>query len=259
MGQGDQLIGSGMARGAKARGKRIAFGDGRRILWDRHSAEIFRGNPNVAQPGSEMADDLEWVPFYKGHRIYNRIQDNRWVWNREFRATPGEIFLNRKEQAWAAGIGSGFILIEPNVEDFKGWAPNKRWPYERYDEVAACLGREGFEVVQLDHGGRHRIPTARQVKSPNFRHGLAALKPSALYIGPEGGMHHGAAAVGVPGVVIFGGFIPPRVTGYATHTNLTGGAEACGSLTSCRHCRDALRAISASIVFEASMIMLRNP
>jgi hypothetical protein len=34
-----------MARGAAARGKRIAFGDGKKILWDHHSELIFRGKP----------------------------------------------------------------------------------------------------------------------------------------------------------------------------------------------------------------------
>jgi hypothetical protein len=41
-------------------------------------------------------------------------------------------------------------------------------------------------------------------------------------------------------VVLFGGFIPPAVTGYNTHTNLTGGAVACGSFLPCDHCRAAM-------------------
>jgi hypothetical protein len=258
MGYGDALMGTGLARGARARGKRIAFGDGRSIMWDKHSREIFRGNPNIAQPGDELAHDLQWIPFYKGHRLYNAVRNGRWAWNYDFKAIPGEVFLTDEEEAWAARIGSGFILMEPNVEDFKNWAPNKRWAYERYDDVAARLRREGFDVVQLEHGGAHRMPSARLVASPDFRHGLAALRRSALYIGPEGGMHHGAAVVGVPGVVIFGGFVPPAVTGYSTHINLTGGAEACGSLTACRHCREAMKAISADSVFYAAMKVLRT-
>lgn len=258
MGYGDGLMGTGLARGARARGKRIAFGDGRSIRWDKHAREIFRGNPNIAEPGDELANDLEWIHFYKGHRLYNEVRNGRWAWNRSFKAIPGEVFLTAAEEAWAETLGSGFVFMEPNVEDFKNWAPNKRWPYERFDDVALRLRREGFDVVQLEHGGAHRISHARLVSSIDFRHGLAALKRSALYIGPEGGMHHGAAAVGVPGVVIFGGFVPPEVTGYSTHINLTGGAQACGSLTACRHCREAMKAISADSVFDAAMTLLRN-
>jgi hypothetical protein len=64
-------------------------------------------------------------------------------------------------------------------------------------------------------------------------------------------MHHGAAAVGTPAVVIFGGFIPPAVVGYDMHVNLTGGAEACGSLNKCLHCRAAMEKISVEEVYQA--------
>jgi hypothetical protein len=69
-------------------------------------------------------------------------------------------------------------------------------------------------------------------------------------------MHHGAAAVGVGGVVLFGGFIPPQTTGYAIHANLTGGAEACGSLAACAHCRDAMDRIEVEEVVEHAMARL---
>jgi hypothetical protein len=70
-------------------------------------------------------------------------------------------------------------------------------------------------------------------------------------------MHHGAAALDVPAVVIFGAWIPPAVTGYAMHANLTGGATtACGSLRPCNHCRDALDAIKLTDVTQAVKALL---
>jgi ADP-heptose:LPS heptosyltransferase len=108
------------------------------------------------------------------------------------------------------------------------------------------------DVVQFNFKAGHVIPGARQLKTPSFRHAMAALSRAALYIGPEGGLHHASGAVGIPAVVIFGGFIPPAVTGYATHTNLTGGAEACGSLHACEHCREAMNAISVPDVMDAA-------
>jgi ADP-heptose:LPS heptosyltransferase len=92
-----------------------------------------------------------------------------------------------------------------------------------------------------------------QLETRSFRDVLAVLANASLYIGGEGGLHHGAAAVSIPAVVIFGGFIPPSVTGYATHANLTGGAEACGSLKPCAHCRKAMAAISIDDVYGAAM------
>lgn len=259
MGYGDQLLATGLARGAKARGKRIAFGDKLRILWDQHSAEMFRGNPNIAKPGSERDPDLEWVPFYKGHRIYNRqnATKNRWEWNLEFHATPGEVFFDGREKQNGRRYGNGFVLIEPSVETWKSVAPNKDWGRERYQEVATRLRKDGYRVAQFGHDKVHpTLEGVERLKSISFRDALSIMSHASLYIGPEGGLHHGAAAVGIPGVVLFGGFIPPSVTGYETHTNLTGGATACGALGTCRHCRKAMAAISPDEVYEAAKARL---
>lgn len=255
---------TGIARGAASRGKRIAFGDGRQIIWDQHSQAIFRGpdlkthNQNIAAPGDEGAEDLEWVPFYKGHRLYN-TQDhfhNRWRWNMDFRATPGEVTFAKFEIAFAKNVRQGCVVIEPNLPEFKSCRANKQWPVDRYDKLARYLRKTNQEVVQFYYNSGHRIPYARQVKTTNFRQAMAILARAALYIGPEGGMHHAAAAVGIPAVVLFGGFIPPQVTGYDTHTNLTGGAEACGSLDTCPHCKAAMEAITVDSVHDAALAYL---
>jgi hypothetical protein len=57
-------------------------------------------------------------------------------------------------------------------------------------------------------------------------------------------------------VVLFGGFIPPQVTGYPGHVNLTGGAVACGSLQRCSHCQAAMNAISVDEVHAAALGLL---
>jgi ADP-heptose:LPS heptosyltransferase len=250
---------TGIARGAKKRGKRIAFGDGKHIIWDHHSQDIFAHNVNIARPGCESHSDLEWVPFYKGNRIYNTQGDGRWIWNMDFRATPGEVIFNHSEQRAANRFGRDFVLIEPNVPHWKSVAQNKDWGFGRYEEVAKRLRRAGVRVVQFNYGLNRPLLTGVQpVTTRSFRDALAILGRAKLYVGPEGGLHHGAAALGVPGVVIFGGFIPPQVTGYASHVNLTGGAEACGSFKPCQHCRDAMAKIKVEEVVDASLGKLRK-
>lgn len=264
MGLGDNLMAAGMAKGAAARGKRIAFGNYRQIIWDHHSETVFQGNPNIAPPGSEKDPDIEWIQYHRGHRIYNRQgRDSEgrevWLWNMRFSAKPGEIYFTDEEKEWAAQRGRGFVVIEPNVPAFKSVASNKQWPVERYQEVATALRRRGHKVIQFHHDhGRHKLDGLELVKTPTFRHALGVLANASLYIGPEGGLHHGAAAVGVPGVVLFGGFIPPAVTGYAGHTNLTGGAEACGSLRECEHCRVAMDRIGVPDVLGAAEVHLNR-
>lgn len=250
---------SGLARGAAQRGRRIAFGDGRRIIWDHNSAEIFRNNPNIAPPGSEGAADLEWVDFYKGNRRYNTHDrlNQRWIWSSSFRPVPGEIVLDIREFAFARQFGAGFVIVEPNVPAWKTSAPNKQWPVDRYAEVTRRLVEDGYDVRQFDFGPGYRLPV-KQIATPKFRLALAVLRNARLFIGPEGGMHHGAAAVGVPGVVIFGGFIPPRLTGYDMHTNIAGSDTFCGSLNPCQHCRQAMDAITVDQVYRAATERLKS-
>jgi ADP-heptose:LPS heptosyltransferase len=214
---------------------------------------IFRGNPNVAPPGSEGAKDLEWIAHYKGHRLYNHLGSDRWIWHMEFRPVPGEIFFDDREKALARSIQSGFVLIEPNVPVHKSVAVNKQWPDDRFQKVADDLRADGRRVVQLAYqGARYHLQNVERISTASFRDALAVLSRAALYVGHEGGMHHGAAALDVPGVVIFGGFIPPSVTGYDLHVNLAAGGEACGSLRQCNHCRDALNAITVEQVTGAA-------
>jgi ADP-heptose:LPS heptosyltransferase len=120
--------------------------------------------------------------------------------------------------------------------------------------VADELISQGRSVVQFfpDLKAGPRLRGVRQIRTLTFRDAVAVLKNSALYIGPEGGMHHAAAAVDVPGVVLFGGFIPPSVTGYDTHTNLVGSDYFCGSFTACKHCADAMNSISIETVLKAA-------
>jgi ADP-heptose:LPS heptosyltransferase len=246
-----------MARGAQDRGKRIAFGDGKKIIWDQHSREIFRKNKNIAIPRTEHQSDVEWIPFYKGNRLYNKFAGNRWIWNLDFRAIPGEIVFDKEEIDFSKRIKPGFILIEPNVPWHKSVAPNKDWGKAKYQAAANELISRGYEVAQFSFG-QVRLSGVRVIPVSSFREAAIALTRSRMAILPEGGLHHGAAAVGVRAVVLFGGFIPPVVTGYPGHTNLNGGFEACGSIFKCDHCRAAMEAISVESVINATEEILRG-
>lgn len=251
MGSGDEIIGTGLARGLRARGKLAAFGDGRKIIWGPWCAEMFKHNPNIAMPGSEQRGDLEWIAHYKGARKYNKLVNGRWHWNYDFKVTPGEFFFNEAEKRLpndCSWLGK-FIVIEPNVEWQKSVAPNKDWGAKNYDEITQRLLGQGYRVLQFIHkNSRRRLRGVDTMELHKFREAIAVLSAAKLYIGPEGGMHHAAAAVGINAVVIMGGFIPPSVVGYDAHINLTGGAEACGTIGRCEHCRKAMNKISVDEV-----------
>ena len=268
-GYGDELIRSGLARGAAARGKRIAFGrkDMKALMWGPHSHEVFKGNPNVAQPGTEHDADVEWIEDYKGHRLYCTPGGKGFVWNTSFNPQPGELYFDEIEKVAGAIHGDGFVVMEPNLPR-KIVAPNKEWPRARFEQLAARLAREvGLRVVQFRaplhdqayHGGRFiQLGDAVIIPTRSFRDAAAILAHAAVYVGHEGGMHHCAAAVGVRGVVLMGGFIHPGAVGYRGHVNLTGGSRACGSIKPCQHCREAMDRITVDQVFDATMGIIND-
>jgi hypothetical protein len=257
MGFGDEIMATGFARGAAKRGKKIAFGDGRKIIWGPWSAEMFKDNPNIALPGQEFAKTTEWCHHYKGHRLYNHQENGRWIWHYDFRAIPGEFYFDDDEQKLATHR-AGFVVIEPNVPWWKPVAPNKDWGEHNYRELAKRLFDRGFDLVQFKHKNTRRIiADAKLIEHDQFRKSIAVLSRAALYVGPEGGMHHAAAAVGVPAVVLFGGFIPPEIMGYQDQINLTGGARACGNTRPCDHCKQAMANISVDEVVASCMLKLK--
>lgn len=259
MGYGDEIMGTGMAKGAAARGVKIAFGDKkqRRLHWTPRTAMIFRSNPNIARP-SDSLRHVEWIAHYKGHRLYNHQTYNKWVWHYDFRVKPGEFYFSKQESDFAKIQTPGFILIEPNVPAWKSVSPNKDWGLKNYQAVADALREQGHFVCQFVNGPR-QLERVHRIAAADFRYAAAVLTQAALFIGPEGGLHHAAAAVGTKAIVLFGGFIPPEVTGYDFHINLTGDSErACGSLHSCDHCKRAMQSITAQTVIEAAEKEMRH-
>ncbi len=66
------------------------------------------------------------------------------------------------------------------------------------------------------------------IETKTFREALAILNKASVFVGTDGGLHHAAAALGIPSVVIWTGFSSPRHLGYDTHRNIHDGSEPCG-------------------------------
>jgi hypothetical protein len=252
MGRGDDIIATGLARGPSKRGKRAAFGDGRKIVWGPFSEIVFRHNPNVARPGEEQCSDLEWVAHYKGSRIYNKLTGSKWLWNYDFKVIPGQFFFDAAERSFRDKVDDGFVLVEPNLEWHKSVSANKDWGHQKYQALTDLLLKDGYNVIQFSYG-KNRLRGVKTLQTPTFRHAMAALSKARFAVLPEGGMHHGAGALGIRAVVLFGGFPSPQVTGYDIHRNLTGGVEACGSILACPHCKAAMANISVDEVYAAAV------
>lgn len=174
--------------------------------------------------------------------------ERQWTWQRwgaEWggRAPKGELYFTDDEMRFAEHY-AGEVIVEPTIKP--GASPNKDWGIERWRELARLLGIETLHMGPNQHvllGG------ARFVSTPSIRAAAAIIAKAKLVICPEGALHHIAAAVGTPAVVIFGGYISPEVTGYEGQTSLfTGDGLGCGMRVPCEHCAACMARIEPEMV-----------
>ena len=156
------------------------------------------------------------------------------------------------------GIGE-FAILNPGA----GWGA-KRWPAERYGEVAGKLADQGIASI-LNYGpGEEELVRAAEAASGGTARAMsstiteliALTRRARLFIGGDTGPMHLAAALRVPVVAIFGPTDPARNGPYGTPSIVLRSAE---SVTS--HARRAapdegLLAIGSDAVVAAARELL---
>jgi len=210
-------------------------------------SELFSGVPYLLQRPERMR--YQRLVNSSGHRPYIKAKHaDRWVW-RPYKPEPADIIFTPAELAFAEPY-RGSIMLEPSVKDIGH--KNKDWGLLYWLKLANAMhsDRLGPVIQCVKEPTIRGLPHAKIVTTKGFRLTAAVLSVCKAYVGPEGGLHHAAAAVGVPAVVIYGGFISPNITGYAQHRNLFTGGEPCGMRTDCPHCRKAMLDITPSMVLK---------
>lgn len=205
-------------------------------------------NPRIARP-DELGEFQALRPRDGYRRPYTAHKTERqWTWQRwgdEWGgcAPRGELYLTEAEKAFGEQH-AGLVLIEPTIKP--GASPNKQWngwrDLVRYLPDAVHMGQN-----------QHVEVGARFLHTPSIRMAAAVIARAKLVITHEGALHHIAAAVGTPAVVIFGGYISPEVTGYAEQVSLfTGDGLGCGMRVPCNHCARCMNQIESAMVEAAA-------
>ncbi len=263
MGYGDDIMVTAEARRLKEVDPqaKIVVGDGVREVWS--ETGVFDRNPHLSRLADVAPGDrIVWLRNYYGCRPYldyERSEPGRRQAFRPYRAEPGVLCFSREETAHAAALVAArrqampVVAIEPNVD----FGPTKDWGFERWQATVDSL-RDRVTFVQPSYG-RPILDGVHAIES-TFRSFAAVLLHCDLYVGPEGGLHHAAAAVGLAGVVVFGGRISPQLTGYDLHDNLYVEAPGspCGMIEPCQHCRACFAAIPVERVVASVQQLLRR-
>lgn len=236
---------AGAARASYAR-------TGRRVqIFDRNGQPrwhpLWEGLQYIARPGETGAFDR--ITNGPGVRPYHTGKSNeRWTYNLDFRADRAEIVLTDAELAFGAQL-AGRIIVEPHIKAKA--SPNKQWGWVRWNKLAYLARERGIVVTQLGIDGTATLEFADFVATPTIRHAAAVLRHARAAVLPEGGLHHLAAAVGLPSVVLFGGFTPVELTGYEGHVNIGASlGDACGMRVPCKHCEQWMASITPERVLD---------
>jgi hypothetical protein len=209
------------------------------MSWD---GQVFANNPRMA---SNSDTDVVWVKNYQGHRPYLKgTKNGRLLFNDDYKPRVGEVYFNQLEKKNIDKIDKDYIVVEPNVKRVYAHTVNKAW--HGWDELL----KHDLPWLQLGDVTVKRYTKWKE--TTNFREALQVLSKAKLFVGTDGGLHHAAAALGIPSVVIWTGFTSPRHLGYDTHRNIHDGSEPCGTYDSvCQHCLLKSKAITVEQVLDA--------
>lgn len=213
--------------------------------------------------------DVHFVEHYPGNRVYiDKHKSNSSKLH--FLDLSSHVLFNY-QMHWSAPEASrindlryryrNHIIIEPKIKATTS-SSNKDWGLPKYMELAEILNKRGFKILEIGSDvNEKKFLNSEFCITDNFRDACLLLSSVSCYVGPEGGLHHAAALLGTPAVVIFGGFISPKVTGYSEHINFyiddSTHPYGCGNLKNCMHCKDAMKLIEVEHVLSKVLNLLQ--
>lgn len=218
--------------------------------------EAWHGNPAwVYDGGHKIIDGASVRPYHIGPL------SGKGIWVLTHRPRAGKVWLTKAERDFATaelrrlGLSNRpFAVVGVDVKP--NASVNKNWGLNNWQEVVYNMP---IPVVQLLQNKNDKpLDGAIGIHTGHFRQAMAIMRHAALVMCNEGGNHHMAASMRVPAVVIFGAFIPPSVTGYDFHRNISVETKEgyCGNFGECAHCNKAMASITpAMVMFHVKQIL----
>ena len=166
------------------------------------------------------------------------------------------------DRAWIPpGSAEGELPTGPFIfaSPFAGWA-SKQWPLDNYVLLARTLKAEGLPLVMnVPPGFRGKFAEMPELRI--HESGLPGLidatRRATAIVGVDSGPMHLAAALGKPGVAIFGPTDPVRNGPFHSHLAVLRDAHAATSYKRQDEIDPSMRAITADQVKEALLCSIR--
>jgi len=270
MGYGDEIMSTGFARIAKQKypDKQIIIGSTKKERI--YESEIFKNNPNITTIKNLKPNiNKVWINSYKNNRPYflkSKSNKEKIIWNYNYRPVKGDLFFDNEEKNYANLIFEELkkkrnlkfknkfkkiVYIETSrisKDNTRLGFQNRNWSFENWNNFVKYF-KEDIFFIQSKHKDSKAIDGVFTFES-NFRNACSVMSMCDLFVGWEGGFAHAAAALNKKAVVIFGGWIDPKITGYDFHENIYINIEGspCGMRNYCDHCQKCIKLISTELV-----------
>lgn len=263
MGWGDYVMTSGIVRRLKNQNPNLQILIKEPFNNTRQYRDIFYKNPYLT-----LTDNFnENKPHVKVPRILAGTtdeQNNRIIWNKERVAEIGNLYPKSSETSFADKTIA--IIVEDWVSKHKKkpkgiifisdtpkknvklnnkivsyeHSVNREWGRNKWIEFSNICS-ENYILIKTSTENKNDIDGTYNVVC-DFRTSYSIMAKCDFFIGNEGGLAHLWAITEKKGIVLFGHWISPLVTGYSFHINLTiNSNNHCGSLKKCEYCIDYFR------------------
>jgi heptosyltransferase-1 len=207
------------------------------------------------------------VLLHKAHVIEQACEIASLAANEPLRPAKAMLPVDEAAEAWCASRlqqmgGRRFVVMNPGA----GWGA-KRWPIERYGEVAAGLAAHGYLTLVNAGPGEETLAEAvvaasrhtAQMVFGSIGQLTSFLRHASLFIGGDTGPLHLAAALQCPVAGIYGPTDPARNGPYATLNIVLRHPESKRDHTRHAAPEAGLLTITPQAVLQAALTLLQEP
>ena len=270
MGWGDYIMTTGIVRRLKNENPNLQVLIKEPYNDTRQYKDIFYKNPYITSIDS-FNNKLPYVKIPRVLAGINNEFNDRIIWKKERVAEVGDLYTKKKEEKFAEdSINAIFehrknknkklprgiiflsdtakrnIILNNKIVNYEHYV-NKEWGRNKWEEFIKITSKDYILVKNAIS----EYSTVEGIYSINcdFRTNYAIMEKCDFYIGNEGGLSHLWAITRKRGIVFFGHWIPPHVTGYPFHLNLSKNInDHCGSLTKCETCMNFFKELEPEYV-----------
>tara|TARA_B100002051_G_C16686703_1_gene613034 strand:- start:475 stop:1329 length:855 start_codon:yes stop_codon:yes gene_type:complete len=284
MGYGDDLLITSFASKIKKKYPERQIVIGNATKKQAYHSIVYENNPNISDCRNlDTNKPIHIINYHPGNRPYidyKKSNDLTYVWNENFQPIAGEIYFSSEERIQAKKIlekakifwnkfkekkYKKIIFLETsstkiNDKQFNIKHINKDWGYTNWVRLINTL-KNDFLIIHSVHEKTKEIRGVFAPKNIDFRLACAIMNECDVYVGPEGGFGHVAAALKKKAVLYFGGWITPNAIGYDYHENIYYDhiKSPCGEYKKiCDHCAEARKKITVQIFKEKIIKAISN-